>query len=56
MPSERPYPGQLWRVDGSKVIVVAANQSTVTYEYLSGGQSVTLNLGDFLAMSQRFRR
>ena len=41
MPSERPYPGQLWKHDSMHVMVVAVHPNTVTYEFLSGGQSVS---------------
>src|SRR3954447_19157077 len=41
MPSERPYPGQLWKRDSTQVIIVAVHPNTITYEFLSGGQSVT---------------
>ena len=50
MPSERPYPGQLWKHDSTHVIVVAVHLNTITYEFLSGGQSVTQNLDVFLAV------
>ena len=47
MPSERPYPGQLWKHDSAHVIVVAVHPNTITYEFLSGGQSVTQSLDVF---------
>src|SRR3954469_19940393 len=50
MPSERPYPGQLWKHDSTRVLVVAVHLNTVTYELLSGGQSITEGLGSFLAV------
>ena len=56
MPSERPYPGQLWKHDGTHVIVVAVHPNTVTYEFPSGGQSVTQRLDAFLAVFTRLRR
>ena len=56
MPSERPYPGQLWKHDSTQVIIVAVHPNTVTYEFLSGGQSVTQSLGVFLAVFTRLRR
>src|SRR5215217_3410737 len=56
MPSERPYPGQLWKHDSMHVIVVAVHPNTVTYEFLSGGQSVTQSLDVFLAVFTRLRR
>ena len=56
MPSERPYPGQLWKHDSAHVIVVAVHPNTVTYEFLSGGQSVTQSLDVFLAAFRRLRR
>src|SRR3954469_20596368 len=34
MPSERPYPGQLWKHDSMRVLVVAVHLNTVTYELL----------------------
>ena len=55
MPLERPYPGQLWKRDGIRVIVVAVRPTTVTYELLSGGPSVTESLGSFLALSRRHK-
>jgi len=55
MPLERPYPGQLWKRDGIRVIVVAVHPTTVTYELLSGGPSVTESLGSFLALSRRHK-
>jgi hypothetical protein len=56
MPSERPYPGQLWNHDGTQVIVVAVYPNTVTYEFLSGGQSVNQSLDVFLAVFKRLGR
>src|SRR4051812_39460224 len=56
MPSERPYPGQLWKHDGTRVLVVAVHLNTVTFELLSGGQSVTEGLGSFLAVFKQLRR
>jgi hypothetical protein len=50
MPSDRPYPGQLWMHESTHVIVVAVHPTTVTYEFLSGGQSVTQSLDVFLAV------
>jgi hypothetical protein len=51
MPSERPYPGQLWKHESTRVLVVAVHLNTVTYELLSGGQSVSEGLGSFLPYS-----
>jgi hypothetical protein len=56
MPSERPYPGQLWKHDSAHVIVVAVHPNSITYEFLSGGQSVTQSLDVFLAVFTRLRR
>jgi hypothetical protein len=56
MPSERPYPGQLWNHESTHVIVVAVHPNTITYEFLSGGQSVTQSLDVFLAVFRRLRR
>ena len=53
MPSERPYPGQLWKRDSTQVIIVAVHPNTITYEFLSGGQSVTQSLDVFLAIFTR---
>ena len=50
MPSERLYPGQLWKHASMRVIVVAVHPNSVTYEFLSGGQSVTQSLDVFLAV------
>jgi hypothetical protein len=55
MPSERPYPGQLWKRDGIRVMVVGVNPTTVTYEPMSGGPSVTESLGSFLAAFRRHK-
>ena len=55
MPSERPYPGQLWKRDSVGVIVVGVNPTSVTCEPLSGGPSVTESLGSFLATFRRHR-
>src|SRR4051795_8937335 len=49
MRTERPYPGQLWKHDNIRVIVVAVSPNTVTYEDLSGPAGVTRNsLSNFL--------
>ncbi len=49
MRTERPYPGQLWKHDSIRVIVVAVGPNTVTYENLSKGAGVTRgNLSNFL--------
>ena len=55
MPSERPYPGQLWKRDGIRVMVVGVNPTTVTYEPISGGPSVTESLGGFLVTFRRHK-
>jgi hypothetical protein len=55
MPSERPYPGQSWKHDSMRVIVVAVHPNSVTYELLSGGQSVTQSRDAFLAVFTRLR-
>jgi hypothetical protein len=39
--TERPYPGQLWKHDSIRVIVVAVSPNTVTYENLSRRAGVT---------------
>ena len=56
MPSERPYPGRLWKHDSTHVLVVTAYLHTVTYELLSRGQSITESLGSFVAGFKRLRR
>ena len=49
MLTERPYPGQLWKHDRIRVIVVAVSPNTVTYEDLSGRAGVTRDsLSNFL--------
>jgi hypothetical protein len=49
MLAERPYPGQLWKHDSIRVIVVAVSPNTVTYEDLSGRAGVTRDsLSNFL--------
>ena len=50
MLAERPYPGQLWKHDSIRVIVVAVSPNTVTYEDLSRRAGVTRDsLSNFLA-------
>ena len=57
MPTERPYPGQLWKHDAARVIIVAVSPTTVTYEDLSGAKGVTRDsLNDFLSVFKRLRR
>jgi hypothetical protein len=54
--TERPYPGQLWKHDSIRIIVVAVHQNTVTYEDLSGPAGVTRdNLSSFLTVFKRLR-
>ena len=49
MPTERPYPGQLWKHDSIRVIVVAVSPNTVTHEDLSRRAGVTRDtLSNFL--------
>ena len=55
MPCERPYPGQLWKRDSTRVIVVGVNPTNVTYEPLCGGPSVTESLSSFLATFRRHK-
>jgi hypothetical protein len=45
--------GQLWKRDSTQVIIVAVHPNTITYEFLSGGQSVTQSLDVFLAIFTR---
>jgi hypothetical protein len=56
MRTERPYPGQLWKHDSIRVIVVAVGPNTVTYEDLSGRAGVTRDsLRNFLAGFTRLK-
>ena len=56
MRTERPYPGQLWKHDSLRVIVVAVSPNTVTYEDLSGRAGVTRDsLSNFLAGFTRLK-
>jgi hypothetical protein len=57
MRTERPYPGQLWKHDSLRVIVVVVSPNTVTYEDLSGRAGVTRDsLSNFLAGFTRLTR
>ena len=57
MPTERPYPGQLWKHDSIRVIVVAVSPNTVTYEDLFGRAGVTRDsLSNFLGSFTRLTR
>jgi len=57
MRTERPYPGQLWKHDSLRVIVVGVSPNTVTYEDLSGRARVTRDsLSNFLAGFTRLTR
>jgi hypothetical protein len=56
MHTERPYPGQLWKHDSIRVIVVAVSPNTVTYEDLSGRAGVTRDsLSNFLDAFTRLK-
>ena len=57
MRTERPYPGQLWKHDSIRVIVVAVSPNTVTFEDLSRPAGVTRDsLSNFLAGFTRLTR
>ena len=56
VPSERPYPGQLWKHEDIRAIIVAVSPTTVSYEDLSRGRAVTKDLGDFLDTFRRMKR
>jgi len=57
MHTERPYPGQLWKHDSIRVIVVAVSSNTVTYEDLSEPAGVTRDsLSNFLDAFTRLTR
>ena len=58
MPTEQASPGQLWKHDAARVIIVAVSPTTVTYEDLSGAkEGVTRDsLNDFLSVFKRLRR
>ena len=56
MQSERPYPGQLWKHEDIRAIIVAVSPTTVSYEDMSRSRAVTKNLGDFLDTFRRMKR
>jgi hypothetical protein len=56
IPSERPYPGQLWKHEHIRAIIVAVSPTTVSYEDLSRGRAVTKDLEDFLHTFRRMKR
>jgi len=56
MQSERPYPGQLWKHEHIRAIIVAVSPTTVSYEDLSRGRAVTKDLDDFLDTFRRMKR
>jgi hypothetical protein len=56
MPSEQPYPGQLWKHEHIRAIIVAVSPTTVSYEDLSRGRAATKNLDDFLDTFRRMKR
>src|SRR3954451_24270849 len=57
MRTERPYPGQLWKQDSIRVIVVAVSPNTVTYEDPSGPAGVTRDsLSNFRTAFTRLKR
>ena len=52
----RPFPGQLWKHDSIRVIVVAVSPNTVTYEDLSRRAGVTRDsLSNFLTGFTRLK-
>ena len=56
MRTEQPYPGQLWKHDSIRVIVVAVSPNTVTYEDLSRPAGVTRDsVSNFLAGFTRLK-
>jgi hypothetical protein len=56
MQLERPYPGQLWKHEDVRAIIIAVSPTTVSYEDLSRGRAATENLSDFLNTFRRMRR
>jgi hypothetical protein len=56
IPSERPYPGQLWKHEQIRAIIVAVSPTTVSYEDLSKARAVTKDLDGFLSAFQRMKR
>src|SRR3954447_7646260 len=56
MPFERPYPGQLWKHEEIRALIVAVSPTTVSYEDLSRGRAVTKDLDDFLDTFRRMKR
>jgi hypothetical protein len=49
-------PGQLWKHEDIRAIIVAVSPTTVSYEDLSRSRAVTKNLGDFLDTFRRMKR
>jgi hypothetical protein len=56
MQLERPYPGQLWKHEDVRAIIIAVSPTTVSYEDLSRGRAVTKDLDDFLDTFRRMKR
>ena len=54
MQTERPYPGQLWKHDGVKIIVVAVSPGTVTFQDTSERRgTIRVSRRDFHAFYKR---
>jgi len=56
IPSERPYPGQLWKHEQIRAIIVAVSPTTVSYEDLSKVRAATKDLDDFLSTFRQMKR
>ena len=56
MPFERPYPGQLWKHEEIRALIVAVSPTTVSYEDLSKVRAATKDLDDFLSTFRQMKR
>ena len=56
MQSERPYPGQLWKHEDIRAIIVAVSPTTVSYEDLSRSRAVILKKKHNLNTFRRMKR
>ena len=56
MQLEWPYPGQIWKHEDVRAIIIAVSLTRVSYEDLSKGRAATENLSDFLNTFRRMKR
>src|SRR3954462_692497 len=56
MGSDRPYPGQLWKRDSRRVMVVAVSPTTVTFDDLDNDGRATESLDAFVSAFRRMKR